>query len=97
MDEPCLSAVGATLVVARTLFGQAQGLPWRSHRLERWYNADRSDLMTCEDKDADEGMKETLHLLRSPVNAARLLRSIAEADAGKLIEHEPIEPSPEDA
>jgi antitoxin YefM len=28
-------------------------------------------------------MEETLHLLRSPKNAERLLRSIAEADAGK--------------
>lgn len=39
-----------------------------------------------------EGMKETLHLLSSPVNAERLLASIAEADAGKLTEHELIEP-----
>jgi PHD/YefM family antitoxin component YafN of YafNO toxin-antitoxin module len=31
-------------------------------------------------------MKETLHLLRSPANAARLLRSIAEANARKLTE-----------
>jgi antitoxin YefM len=31
---------------------------------------------------------ETLHLLRSPANAAHLLASIAEADAGKLEEHE---------
>jgi antitoxin YefM len=38
-----------------------------------------------------EGLMETLHLLRSPANAVRLLRSIAEADAGKLTEHEIIE------
>lgn len=31
-----------------------------------------------------EGMVETLHLLRSPTNAARLMRSIKGADAGKL-------------
>jgi antitoxin YefM len=37
-----------------------------------------------------EGMKETLHLLSSPANAARLLASIA--DAGLLTEHELIEP-----
>ena len=38
-----------------------------------------------------EGMIETLHLLRSPANAARLLRSIEDADAGKLVEHSLIE------
>jgi antitoxin YefM len=38
-----------------------------------------------------EGMMETFHLLRSPANAARLLRSIADADAGKLAEHPLIE------
>jgi len=30
-----------------------------------------------------EGWQETVHLLRTPVNAARLLRSIAAADAGQ--------------
>lgn len=30
------------------------------------------------------GMIETLHLLRSPANADRLIRSITAADAGKL-------------
>jgi antitoxin YefM len=34
---------------------------------------------------------ETVHLLKSPANAARLLRSIKEADEGKLTEREPIE------
>jgi antitoxin YefM len=38
-----------------------------------------------------ESMMETLHLLRSPANAARLLSSIEEADAGKLSEHGLIE------
>jgi antitoxin YefM len=38
-----------------------------------------------------EGMMETLHLLRSPANAERLLRSIEDADAGKLAEHPLIE------
>ena len=36
-----------------------------------------------------ESMMETLHLLRSPANSARLLRSITNADAGKLIEKKP--------
>ena len=40
-----------------------------------------------------EGMMETLHLLRSPANATRLLRSIEEADAGELTERELIEPT----
>lgn len=35
-----------------------------------------------------EGMVETLHLLRSPKNAERLLRSIKATDAGKLVERE---------
>lgn len=34
------------------------------------------------DKEEYDGMMETLHLLRSPANAARLLDSIAEANAG---------------
>jgi antitoxin YefM len=42
-----------------------------------------------------EGMLETLHLLRSPANAARLLRSIESADAGTLTDHEIIEVRPE--
>ena len=36
--------------------------------------------------------EETLHLLRSPANAARLIESIAHADAGELTERELIEP-----
>lgn len=39
-----------------------------------------------------EGMKETLHLMSSPANAAHLLASIALADVGILTEHELIEP-----
>jgi len=35
-----------------------------------------------------ECMMETLHLLRSPANARRLLRSINNAKAGKLIRRE---------
>ena len=38
-----------------------------------------------------ESMAETLHLLRSPANADRLLRSIESADAGHVAEHEPPE------
>jgi antitoxin YefM len=39
-----------------------------------------------------EGLRETLHLLSSPANAEHILASIAEADAGNLMERELIEP-----
>lgn len=39
-----------------------------------------------------EGWMETVHLLRSPANARRLLQSIAAANAGKLDEIVLIEP-----
>lgn len=44
-------------------------------------------------EDDYEGLMETVHLLKSPANAARLMRSIVEADEGKLTEHELIEPN----
>ena len=43
-------------------------------------------------EDEFEAMMETLHLLRSPANAARLLESVAEADRGALEDHDPTEP-----
>ncbi|MBV8764098.1 MAG: type II toxin-antitoxin system prevent-host-death family antitoxin [Hyphomicrobiales bacterium] len=43
-------------------------------------------------EDEYEGLIETVHLLRNPNNATRLLGSIKKADAGKLTRHEPIEP-----
>ena len=49
----------------------------------------RSVVMISEEE--YEGLIETVHLLKSPVNAARLLRSIEEADKGKLVAHELIE------
>ncbi len=39
-----------------------------------------------------EGLMETLHLLKSPANAERLLRSIAQADAGHVTERSLIDP-----
>lgn len=51
----------------------------------------RTVIMMSEDE--YEGMMETLHLLRSPTNAARLMRSIKAADAGKLKKHALEEPS----
>ena len=38
-----------------------------------------------------EGLMETVHLLRSPRNAARLLQSIGEANSGVLTEHDLVE------
>lgn len=43
-------------------------------------------------EDDYEGLMETVHLLKSPANAERLMRSIREADEGKLIEQALIEP-----
>jgi antitoxin YefM len=41
-----------------------------------------------------EGMLETLHLLRSPANAVRLLRSLESTGKGALTEHNLIETQP---
>jgi antitoxin YefM len=46
----------------------------------------RSAVMLAADE--YESLIETLHLLGNPANAARLLNSIAEANPGRLIEHE---------
>ena len=34
-----------------------------------------------------ESLEETLHLLREPANAERLLRSTKQAEEGRLVEH----------
>lgn len=47
-------------------------------------NAGAVVMMSLEEFNAFE---ETLHLLRNPRNAERLMRSIADADAGNLVEH----------
>ena len=44
-------------------------------------------------EDDYEGLMETVHLLKSPANAARLLRSIEDADREKLHDRELIEPA----
>ena len=49
----------------------------------------RSVVMISEDE--YNGIMETLHLLQNPANAARLLRSIEDADKGELIERELVE------
>jgi len=51
----------------------------------------RSVVLMSEDE--YEGLMETVHLLKSPANAVRLLRAIKEADDGKLTERELIEPT----
>jgi antitoxin YefM len=40
-----------------------------------------------------EGMKETLHLLSTPANAAHLAASVADAEAGRFVAHDLAEPS----
>lgn len=37
--------------------------------------------------DEFHAMEETIHLLKSPRNAERLLRAIADANAGRIAEH----------
>jgi antitoxin YefM len=44
-------------------------------------------------EDDYDGLMETLHLLKSPANAERLLRSIKDADEDKLTVHDLIEPA----
>lgn len=39
-----------------------------------------------------DGWQETVHLLSSPANARRVLRSIRSADAGDAREHELVDP-----
>ena len=41
-----------------------------------------------DDQTRSNSYEETLHLLKSPTNAKRLRRSIADAKAGRLIEHD---------
>jgi antitoxin YefM len=50
---------------------------------------ERSVVMVSEDE--YQGIMETLHLLQSPANAARLLRAIEDADKGRVVEHELLE------
>ncbi len=50
----------------------------------------RSVVMISEEE--YESLMETVHLLKSPANALRLMRSIKEADEGKLTPRELIEP-----
>ena len=50
----------------------------------------RSVVMVAEDD--YEGLMETVHLLRAPANAVRLLESIQQANNGELTEFELIEP-----
>lgn len=50
----------------------------------------RSVVMLSEEE--YQGLLETVHLLKSPANAARLLRSIKEAEEGQLIGRDLIEP-----
>jgi antitoxin YefM len=50
----------------------------------------RTVVMISEDE--YQGLLETVHLLRSPANAMRLVQSIEEVNNGTLTEHELVEP-----
>jgi antitoxin YefM len=50
----------------------------------------RSVVMMSEEE--YESIMETLHLLRSPANAAHLLRGLKEAEAGTMLERDLIKP-----
>ncbi len=41
----------------------------------------------------DTDLQETIHLLRSPANAERLLRSIQSAEAGRVVEQDLVHPT----
>jgi antitoxin YefM len=47
-------------------------------------------------EDDYEGLMETVHLLKSPANAARLLRSVKDAGQGRLTERELVDPAKTD-
>ncbi len=49
------------------------------------FRRDKSSVVLM-DKSEYEGLMETLYLLSSPKNAARLMESIAELDAGQTVE-----------
>jgi antitoxin YefM len=51
----------------------------------------RSVVMMSEEE--YEGLMETVHLLKSPANATRLLRSMKDAEEGKLSQRRPPEPN----
>jgi antitoxin YefM len=50
----------------------------------------RSVVMISQDE--YDGLMETVHLLRSPANAARLFESIRQAERGRLREYDPARP-----
>jgi antitoxin YefM len=62
----------------------------RKKRKARTLKARRTAFVTIS-KQEYEGLKETIHLLSNPANARRLRRAIADADAGKFVEHELID------
>ena len=47
--------------------------------------------------DTYNSLMETVHLLRSPANAAHLLHSLEQADRGELLNHPLIDAHPTDA
>ncbi len=67
---------------------------WKKRYLDTLFRLSRRNArsVVLMSEDDDGGLMETVHLLKSPANAARLLRSIKDADQGKLHDRELIEP-----
>jgi hypothetical protein len=67
--------------------------PWKKRYLDTLSRLTRQNARSVAlMSDEDGGLMETVHLLKSPANAARLLRSIEDADQGKLHDRELVEP-----
>jgi len=67
---------------------------WKKRYLDTlsWLTRQGARRVVLMSEDDHGGLMETVHLLKSPANAARLLRSIEDADQGKLHDRELIEP-----
>ena len=62
-----------------------------NNRIELHVTRQGSRSVVVMDEAEYNSMVETLHLIRSPANARRLVEAMADADAGKLSEFDPTE------
>jgi antitoxin YefM len=61
-------------------------------RAPLWVTRQNAGNVVMMAEDDYESLMETVHLLRSPANAKRLLESIKQADKGRLAERALLEP-----